>query len=148
MQRQLADAHQACRDLKNQLHQHGQALLRIPVLEEALGAEKLRSARLLDESDICRRQHSALEQTNADLRRAMSAATGMGKIGPIVTEPVAMIIYCPNGHRHIDRGRFATHPHKDHQCETIGCGITWRVAKIATVGVERLYPIEPDEVPA
>ena len=58
--------------------------------------------------------------------------------------PIPAILFCPACHeRHIDRGRFATHPNRDHQCET--CGITWRAAKVNTVGVERLYELEAGE---
>jgi predicted RNase H-like HicB family nuclease len=58
--------------------------------------------------------------------------------------PIPMILTCPVCHgRHVDKARFATHPHRDHQCES--CGITWRPATVNTVGVERLYPLEEGE---
>ena len=64
-----------------------------------------------------------------------------GTDGPEHGTPLPAILFCPAcKERHIDRGRFATHPHRDHQCET--CGITWRAAKVNTVGVERLYELE------
>lgn len=62
--------------------------------------------------------------------------------------PVPMRLPCPgtvpDGHGglrmcgvlHIDEGRFATHPHHTHSCQT--CGMTWRPAVVATVGVQFL----------
>lgn len=48
-----------------------------------------------------------------------------------------MILYCPKCcKRHIDRGDFATKPHKEHACQ--GCGHVWKPARVATVGVEFL----------
>lgn len=48
--------------------------------------------------------------------------------------PVPMLLTCPVCHvRHIDRGPFATKPHHTHACQS--CGIVWRPALIATVGV-------------
>jgi hypothetical protein len=51
--------------------------------------------------------------------------------------PVPMILTCPSCNvRHIDEGEFATKPHHTHACQ--GCGMVWRPAKIATVGVQFL----------
>lgn len=61
-----------------------------------------------------------------------------------LSKPIEAIIHCPVcGSKHVDKGRFAYHPHRDHQCEQ--CGLTWRAAKVDTVGVARLYPIEEGE---
>lgn len=49
---------------------------------------------------------------------------------------IPMLLWCPNGHRHIDEGKFATKPHHTHACQT--CGIVWRPAKVDTVGVRFL----------
>lgn len=50
---------------------------------------------------------------------------------------VPMLLWCPVCHeRHIDEGEFATKPHRDHSCQH--CGLTWRPAKICTIGVRFL----------
>lgn len=52
-------------------------------------------------------------------------------------EPVPMILHCPAcGERHIDEGEFATKPHHTHACQS--CGVVWRPAIVATVGVQFL----------
>ena len=51
--------------------------------------------------------------------------------------PIPMIISCPAcSERHIDAGRFATKPHHTHACQF--CGVVWRPAGVATVGVQFL----------
>lgn len=57
-----------------------------------------------------------------------------GKLHPQYTIP--MILFCPNGHRHIDEAEFANTPHHTHACQT--CGIVWRPAKVNTHGVRFL----------
>lgn len=61
-------------------------------------------------------------------------------------EPIPMLIYCPrcNG-RHIDIGEFATKPHATHSCQH--CGLTFKPAKVPTVGVEFLPGYRNDEPP-
>ncbi len=55
-------------------------------------------------------------------------------VGDIMTWP--MILFCPNGHRHIDEGEFLEKAHHTHACQE--CGIVWRPAKINTHGVQFL----------
>ena len=56
---------------------------------------------------------------------------------PTTQEPVPMLLTCPAcGHRHIDRGPFATKPHHTHACQH--CGTCWRPAVVHTVGVQFL----------
>lgn len=51
--------------------------------------------------------------------------------------PIPMILTCPSCNtRHVDRGRFAVSPHHTHACQ--GCGMCWRPAIVATVGVSFL----------
>lgn len=57
-----------------------------------------------------------------------------GKLGEDYAIP--MILFCPNGHRHIDEQRFADKPHHTHACQE--CGIVWRPAKVNTHGVRFL----------
>ena len=53
------------------------------------------------------------------------------------TAPIPMILTCPAcRRRHIDVGKFATHPHHTHACQK--CGLSWRPAVVATVGVQFL----------
>lgn len=57
-----------------------------------------------------------------------------GKLSPSYAIP--MILFCPNGHRHIDEGEFSEVPHHTHACQK--CGIVWRPAKVNTHGVRFL----------
>ncbi|USM11522.1 helix-turn-helix transcriptional regulator [Citromicrobium phage vB_CbaS-RXM] len=66
-----------------------------------------------------------------------------GKLDADYTIP--MILFCPNGHRHIDEGEFANRPHRVHACQE--CGITWQPAKVNTHGVQFL-PGYKNEEPA
>jgi hypothetical protein len=48
-----------------------------------------------------------------------------------------MRLPCPHCHTlHIDEGAFATKPHHTHACQH--CGMVWRPAIVATVGVQFL----------
>ena len=60
---------------------------------------------------------------------------------------IPMILFCPNGHRHIDEGTFADKPHHTHACQE--CGIVWRPAKVNTHGVRFLpgYTNPPESNP-
>lgn len=59
---------------------------------------------------------------------------------------VPMILHCPECHaRHIDVGEFATKVHHTHSCQ--GCGLTWRPAVVATVGVQFLPGFKNPETP-
>ena len=51
--------------------------------------------------------------------------------------PVPMLLWCPMCcERHVDKGRFETHPHYTHACQS--CGHVWRPAIVPTVGVQFL----------
>jgi hypothetical protein len=51
--------------------------------------------------------------------------------------PIQMRLPCPKcGELHIDEGEFATKSHHTHSCQH--CGLTWRPAVVATVGVRFL----------
>lgn len=51
--------------------------------------------------------------------------------------PIPMRLTCPECKAlHIDEGDFATKPHHTHSCQA--CGLTWRPAVVATVGVRFL----------
>lgn len=52
-------------------------------------------------------------------------------------KPIPMLLWCPGcGKRHHDVGEFATKPHHTHACQH--CGMVWRPALVATVGVDFL----------
>jgi len=52
-------------------------------------------------------------------------------------DPIPMILTCPScGERHIDEGAFASKRHHTHACQA--CGMVWRPAVVATVGVRFL----------
>ena len=52
-------------------------------------------------------------------------------------EPIPIRLQCPECHKlHIDEGEFATRLHHTHSCQY--CGMTWRPAIVATVGVRFL----------
>ena len=51
--------------------------------------------------------------------------------------PIPMLLWCPECHtRHVDAGTFAFKPHHTHACQQ--CGMVWRPAIVATVGVWHL----------
>ncbi|MHB8107917.1 MAG: hypothetical protein ACYDH4_10915 [Candidatus Cryosericum sp.] len=61
------------------------------------------------------------------------------KLVPFVgdPEPIPQILFCPScSARHVDVGVFATKPHHTHACQK--CGVVWRPAIVATVGVQFL----------
>lgn len=50
---------------------------------------------------------------------------------------VPLLLWCPQCNaRHIDQGEFATKLHHTHACQD--CGMVWRPAIVATVGVQYL----------
>lgn len=60
--------------------------------------------------------------------------------------PVPMLLWCPEcGHRHVDRGDFATKPHHTHACQE--CGHVWRPAIAHTVGVQFLPGFRDADLP-
>jgi hypothetical protein len=60
------------------------------------------------------------------------------------TAPIPMLLWCPAcGERHYDIGEFATKPHHTHACQH--CGMVWRPAIVATVGVQFLPGFRNEE---
>lgn len=52
-------------------------------------------------------------------------------------DPIPMLLWCPACHRrHYDEGEFESLPHHTHACQS--CGVVWRPALVATVGVRFL----------
>lgn len=59
-------------------------------------------------------------------------------------DPVPMILWCPDcRERHVDEGEFAHRPHHTHACQH--CGMVWRPAVVATVGVKFLPGFKNEE---
>ena len=59
--------------------------------------------------------------------------------------PIPIRLCCEScGQLHIDEGEWATKVHHTHTCQY--CGLTWRPAKVPTVGVRFLpgYKNDPD----
>jgi hypothetical protein len=56
-------------------------------------------------------------------------------------DPMPVILFCPNGHRHVDGASF-TKPHHTHACQT--CGIVWRPMIERTVGAQFLPGYKDD----
>lgn len=70
-----------------------------------------------------------------ELTKYDAAMTEMSRAASM--EPVPMRIPCPAcGTIHVDKGRFATHPHHTHACQA--CGMVWRPGIGPTVGVQFL----------
>lgn len=60
-----------------------------------------------------------------------------------LSAPIPMHIPCPNCRAlHIDEGEFATKVHHTHACQN--CGLVWRPAIVATVGVRFLPGFKND----
>jgi hypothetical protein len=63
-----------------------------------------------------------------------------------IAEPIPMRLHCPEcGELHIDVGEFATKRHHTHACQ--GCGMVWRPAIVATVGVQFLPGFKNETAP-
>ena len=57
--------------------------------------------------------------------------------------PIPMLLWCPCcNERHVDRGDWTTRAHHTHACQT--CGMCWRPAVPATVGVQFLPGFRDD----
>ena len=64
-----------------------------------------------------------------------------------MAEPIPMLLTCPSCNaRHIDADEFATKPHHTHACQS--CGMVWRPALVATVGVQFLPGFKDAEAPS
>lgn len=96
--------------------------------------EKHARLRAAAELEHFRQAAHDLALENIDLKRKLAA--------PAL--PVPMILTCPMcGTRHIDEGEFATKPHHTHACQK--CGMCWRPAVVATVGVWFLSGFKNEE---
>lgn len=75
------------------------------------------------------------------------AAATMAPTDPVVSptepSPIPMRLCCERcGEIHVDEGEFATKPHHTHACQY--CGLVWRPALVATVGVQFLPGFKND----
>lgn len=72
-----------------------------------------------------------------ELQTEFMQALGRGLADPGVAPPIPLLLTCPAcGARHVDKGEFAKKPHHTHACQS--CGMAWRPALVATVGVQFL----------
>lgn len=63
-----------------------------------------------------------------------------------VSTPIPMLLTCPSCNaRHIDEGDFATRTHHTHACQI--CGMVWRPAIVATVGMRFLPGFKNEDKP-
>ncbi len=87
--------------------------------------------KLLDEwRDISKYDDALNRFVPSDIRQML------GEIGRL-SAPIPLRLNCPVcGALHIDEGEFATKAHHTHSCQS--CGMTWRPAVVATVGVQFL----------
>lgn len=77
----------------------------------------------------------AVDELTAELAEAHVGFKAALRDG--IRVPIPMFLTCPMcSARHIDEGEFATKVHHTHSCQ--GCGLTWRPAVVATVGVQFL----------
>lgn len=109
LRQQLADAHHASRDLKNQIHelktQQQPLLARIQQLENLAHELKDDNLKLIGSTRV--------------------------------PEPIPMLLWCPQCNtRHIDDDNPDDQPHSTHACQ--GCGMLWKPALVATRGVKFL----------
>lgn len=62
----------------------------------------------------------------------------------LTQNPIPMLLWCPGcGVRHVDKGVFSTRAHHTHACQE--CGMCWRPAIPATVGVQFLPGFKDEE---
>lgn len=90
---------------------------------------------------MCQEGRSTKEHwSQRDLELAIVHLTMVGTIPTEVQQqdtPVRIRVCCEKcGTLHIDEGKWATEPHKRHQCKN--CGLVWQPALFPTVGVQFL----------
>lgn len=108
-----------------------------------MGLAKARQAALaMTDEVVCRdaeivELHKTIENWQEHINRLESEVRAL-------ESPIPMILFCPICRcRHIDRGKFATEPHKSHACQ--GCGFVWSPCHRPTVGAEFLPGYRNDE---
>lgn len=81
-------------------------------------------------------QSAALQDAASRAQDVLAAMAAQSE-----SKPVPMSLECPQCKRqHIDRGSWATRPHKTHLCEY--CDAEWRPHEFATVGVAQMAQSE------
>lgn len=87
------------------------------------------------------RSNSELGRLVKELSDRVRKIMSISKAEP---KPIPLLLYCPECKgRHVDKGKFATHPHHTHSCQH--CGLTWRPAVVPTVGVQFLPGFKDEE---
>ncbi len=87
---------------------------------------------------VLRALHESLKGRNEQLEHEIRTVMEENrKLQNRLVAPIPMTLWCPACKvRHIDEGQYATVPHRTHACQ--GCGLVWRPALVATVGVRFL----------
>ena len=84
---------------------------------------------------------------HAKERSAQVAQVFAGELDEVNPDVIPLYLTCPKCNvRHIDEGEFATKRHHTHSCQS--CGLTWRPAVVATVGVAHLPGFRSSSSPA
>ncbi len=90
---------------------------------------------------------SAVESYGGQFSDALVAAQNARAVLEESQAPIPMLLTCPScGARHVDVGAFTTKPHHTHACQF--CGMTWRPAIVATVGVQFLPGFKNEPSPS
>lgn len=99
------------------------------------------------DKSVLEERRAAAERSYADAIRERDLFMAMANEfrGRLVNpDPVPMLLWCPEcGERHVDAGEFEKKPHHTHACQS--CGMVWRPAKVATVGVAFLPGCKNEE---
>jgi hypothetical protein len=122
-------------------------LRRLRVQEDELKVLGLEREQMLEAGGHQAEELSALRSQLANgQHRFTTADRAIADLQAKISEPVPMILSCPAcGARHVDVGVFATKRHHTHACQ--GCGLVWRPAKCATVGVQFLPGYRDGDAP-
>lgn len=120
--------------LMNELHAAKERnLVAVKELAEELIATRLETGEYVTKEQL----RQAEEVANVYQRCFEDHADTVTRLELEKLEPIPMRITCPDcGELHIDEGEFATKVHHTHSCQR--CGLTWRPAVRATVGVRFL----------
>ena len=98
--------------------------------------------RLLEKME--KEEEAAVLPPEYDLSQEIRHAVAEHPPGSCVAVPVPMLLWCPSCNiEHVGTDHFVTTAHHTHACQK--CGMTWRPALCATVGVQFLPEFKDDE---
>lgn len=109
----------------------------IPLADELVAAQG-QISELKQKLEEARRLAEFAEENEASIAKTLAHLQGE------TSAPIPMRLPCEDcGELHVDEGDFVTKSHHTHACQF--CGLVWRPAKVATVGV-RFLPGYRNEV--